>query len=93
MHPVKFSFKKTNLEMQVNGILLNGEAGSPAKRPYTQQIPEPLGQSIHMLNNYPSHQKRCSFYSYQRTNKSNIMTRPTEINFRVNILLIFYFAK
>lgn len=28
---VKVSFKKTNLEMQINVVWLNSEAGSPAK--------------------------------------------------------------
>ena len=72
--------------MQVNGVLLNSETGSSAKRPLTQQIPMQLGQSRHMLSNILSSPKKSYyFYSYQGTNKSNKMASPMEINLGTNL--------
>ena len=81
--------------MQVNGVLLNSETGSSAKRPFTQQIPKQLGQSRHMLSNIlSSPQKSYFFYSYQGTNKSNKMASPMEINIGTNLSAnLFILAK
>lgn len=87
---VKVSFKKTNLEMQINVVWLKSEAGSPAKDLIFNKYQSSRAK---VFNNYPSWGENVlSLPTREQANQAQ-RQKPMEINFGVNILPIFKFCQ